>query len=1100
MNNIIHTISHSARAAAVLLIATLTAQTAGAETETVSYIDDEGKTQTVTATVLTGSEKPALSSTIELAAGWYVVKNTNTDPETDGVDVRYTNGIGYTTPYGTINIILADGAEMAVNVTDGDAILLLSHHPLAIYGQSAGTGRLTLTGSTSAIDARGGLTINGGIVSATSTVSGHSAIYTDDAAITINGGQLTATPGSYATGISTTGTITLGGGTVTSYGSYYGPVTVALPEGYAYSDGINYYANGTLTDQQKTAIAGKTLISAIIPIQQSQDGMTYTIKNATGWNIFIDMLAENDQGFFTGKTVQLDADITVSHMTNIHSFTGTFDGQGHTLTFNYGSASEPVKAQFIAPFPLVSGSATFRNLTIDGTIYADYTISEDKGVAGLIGHLYGTAAIEHCTSRITINAPGCAGGFVGLCEQSVSFTDCLSSAVIASPGSNNSGFVAWSRNPGYTIDFDGCLFNGKLIQSGNQGSGNGGFVGWKGDGQTVTITNCLVTPAAPAEGETMATGNSATFSRNGATIGNSYYTQTIGDDQGKACHTVTAGDGVNISDVALTGNATHYTASGITAYSGGGLQCGQTLYYGSGDAVSLTLSNTGAPLGYQYGYTTDAGTLCGSTLTMPDADVTVSTDTEGTLRSDGQQHDVSYVDADGTTQTAQAKALDGTETVEENGGVNLAAGWYFVGTDIAFGHSLNLYGDVNLILADGCTMSVTTTDNNKGIYSYGRNLHIYGQSEGTGALNAETQGNAEVINIINGILGIHGGNVTATVGSSNSSAIHVQRTAAGDALVIDRGTLNAYSNYGGDGIGIYIDGGDARINGGRVEATGKWVGISLVGRLVGQSTIPATLTLSGGTLNASGFFTSSGEEHPSTIAVANGYTYTDGSNFYDSTTASATLKALSGKTLQPGLAAREAPDQNYWTTYYNGTRGFTIEGNACAYTARYGGSQLTLHKLGKEIPKNTAVIIVADNDVVSMTATVLPAYSSPTNDLRGVDVDTPVADIHSALGTGTLYVLGMTTVNNEQHFGFHRYTGSEMAAHKAFVLVGNSQAPTRSLMMVFDGATAIESLTPDAAPKAQAADHWFTLDGRRLQAKPTAPGIYINNGKKVVIK
>jgi hypothetical protein len=136
---------------------------------------------------------------------------------------------------------------------------------------------------------------------------------------------------------------------------------------------------------------------------------------------------------------------------------------------------------------------------------------------------------------------------------------------------------------------------------------------------------------------------------------------------------------------------------------------------------------------------------------------------------------------------------------------------------------------------------------------------------------------------------------------------------------------------------------------------------------------------------------------------------------------------------------------------------------------------------------------VADNDEVSMTATDLGAFSGD-NDLHGVDDDTPT----SALGTGTFYVLGMTTVDGDQHFGFHRYTGSKMAAHKAFVLVDNS--PARSLTMVFDDASGIESLTPDAAPKPQAADHWFTLEGRRLQAKPTAPGIYINNGRKVVIK
>jgi adenosyl cobinamide kinase/adenosyl cobinamide phosphate guanylyltransferase len=32
------------------------------------------------------------------------------------------------------------------------------------------------------------------------------------------------------------------------------------------------------------------------------------------------------------------------------------------------------------------------------------------------------------------------------------------------------------------------------------------------------------------------------------------------------------------------------------------------------------------------------------------------------------------------------------------------------------------------------------------------------------------------------------------------------------------------------------------------------------------------------------------------------------------------------------------------------------------------------------------------------------------------------------------------------------------------------------------------------------ADAWFTLDGRRLSAKPSRAGVYINNGIKVVIK
>ena len=201
------------------------------------------------------------------------------------------------------------------------------------------------------------------------------------------------------------------------------------------------------------------------------------------------------------------------------------------------------------------------------------------------------------------------------------------------------------------------------------------------------------------------------------------------------------------------------------------------------------------------------------------------------------------------------------------------------------------------------------------------------------------------------------------------------------------------------------------------------------------------------------------------------------------------------------LTANQAPDENYWTTYYNGTTGFKIDDaeNACAYTATVSANVITLHKLGKEIPAGTAVIIVADNNEVSMTEATLSTFSGD-NDLHGVDVDTPTADIQTRLGSGTFYVLGMTVVGGEQHFGFHRYEGTEMAARKAFVLVnGNGAALARSLTMVFEGeATGIK--TTDFTDYTDSDDAWYTLDGRRLQGKPAKSGIYVNNGRKIVIK
>ena len=367
----------------------------------------------------------------------------------------------------------------------------------------------------------------------------------------------------------------------------------------------------------------------------SQDGDTYTIHSATGWDLFCNEVEGGKS--FSGKTVVLDDDIVVTRMAGsiAKDFRGTFNGGGHRLTLHYGSVENPVDAQFVAPFPAVAGGAKFIDLTIDGYIHAGYKGSDEPGVGGLIGHLFGNVTVEHCVSNVVINSDkDRVGGFVGLCDHAVAFTDCKSSSVITCTGSS-SGFVGWSRSSAFTIAFEGCLFDGKLLQQNGTGVSGGCFVGWKGDAKTVNINNCLVAPATLAEGESMASSGSATFCRQHndklpAEIKNSYYTTAFDADQGTQVHSIKAGKGVN---VALAGNVINeYETSGITFYDTG-IMCDGKLYAVKDDVVTLTLSHDSSIDDLFLGYEAkdslqNAVTLTPAgdnyTLTMPDNNVTVT--------------------------------------------------------------------------------------------------------------------------------------------------------------------------------------------------------------------------------------------------------------------------------------------------------------------------------------------------------------------------------------------------------------------------------------------------------------------------------------------
>ena len=67
--------------------------------------------------------------------------------------------------------------------------------------------------------------------------------------------------------------------------------------------------------------------------------------------------------------------------------------------------------------------------------------------------------------------------------------------------------------------------------------------------------------------------------------------------------------------------------------------------------------------------------------------------------------------------------------------------------------------------------------------------------------------------------------------------------------------------------------------------------------------------------------------------------------------------------------------------------------------------------------------------------------------------------------------------------------------------VGNTNNQVREFKLNFgEEKTTGISLTPDPSRGGEGSSYWYSLDGRKLSEKPTTKGIYVNRGRKIVIK
>ena len=234
---------------------------------------------------------------------------------------------------------------------------------------------------------------------------------------------------------------------------------------------------------------------------------SYTVYNADG----LLNIAELVNGGKTDINITLDKniDLTGKDWTPIgtsfdNSYTGTFDGGGHTIT----GLTITTKDQFVGLFGYLNRAGTVKNVVMEGIqITSNHMFGNTGGVAG-----FSWGTIENCSVSGSVSGTKCVGGVVGA-QKAGSITGCSSSATVK--GTVDVGGVAGEKWGSMTA----CYATGNVtleIDSPKNLSG-GGLVEFNGGSGVL---------ACYATGNVTSTGSSTGNVHIGGLFGDNYTTVT----------------------------------------------------------------------------------------------------------------------------------------------------------------------------------------------------------------------------------------------------------------------------------------------------------------------------------------------------------------------------------------------------------------------------------------------------------------------------------------------------------------------------------------------------------------------------------------------
>ena len=200
-------------------------------------------------------------------------------------------------------------------------------------------------------------------------------------------------------------------------------------------------------------------------------------------------------------------------------------------------------------------------------------------------------------------------------------------------------------------------------------------------------------------------------------------------------------------------------------------------------------------------------------------------------------------------------------------------------------------------------------------------------------------------------------------------------------------------------------------------------------------------------------------------------------------------KIYGASTVKMTVPANKFGD-DYWTTFYHGVESFQTDASTTVYKAELIGSSLQLHEVADGIITWRQPVILKSTGNPVLTKTKTKSSDTAPNDLEP-------SFSEWAIEPGT-YVLS----GGAEGLGFYPFSGTQLNDGEAHIIIQPDMGVYDFVGMMETpnvGTTAIPSMPAQEAAQDEAAT-WYSIDGRRLPARPARPGIYIRSGRKAVIR